>query len=129
MKTQKKIAMSAGGAVLAACLTLGGLAAANAATPASSTTAPTSTTAPAVTTASVAAKQAAAAATTPVPPLPDHPYRWDEFIATLTPAQQKALLGDQQARLAKAIASGYNDAAIQKFTYNVAALKQALGEQ
>lgn len=134
MKTQKKLAMSVGGAVLAACLTLGGIAAANAAE--SVNASPHAAAVKAAATVKTAAgpvataQPATAAATAPVPALPDHPYNWDEFIKTLSPAQQRALLGQQQALLTKyqAVGGAGSDGAVEKFAYNVNALKKALGE-
>jgi hypothetical protein len=137
MKIQKKIAMTFGGAVLAACVTVGGLAAANAATPAPTATptvSPTTTTAtatptptPLVTTSAAAGDPADAPTAVPVPALPDHPYNWDDFIKTLTPAQQQALLVDQEAKLAHYKDLGVGPV-VEKLTYNVGALKKALGQ-
>jgi hypothetical protein len=127
MKIQKKIAMTFGGAVLAACLTVGGLAAANASTPASShaTATPPASPRPAAPT----AVTATAAATVPVPVMPSSYFHrpFDEWVATLTPAQQQALLADREAKLAHYKEIGFAPA-VEKLTYDVDVIKKALDQ-
>lgn len=141
MKTQKKIAMTFGGAVLAACVTFGGLAEANAATPtpAASATASThdSATASTTTTKAIAAKQTATNAgpqstapttSVPIPAFPGGAYNFQDFVQKLTPAQQTALLKDQESKLAQYQKLGL-EPAVEKLTYNVTLLQKVLASE
>ena len=134
MNIQKKIAITFGGAVLAACVTVGGLAAANASTPTpahAAAAAKAAATAPTpVATTTAAAPAPATAQPTPVPlsELANHPsLSWDAFVKTLNRAQQESLLANQETKLAQAKQVGIQ-ATIDQLNANISALKTALGE-
>lgn len=145
MKIRKRIALTFGGAVLAACVTVGGIGAANAATPAggqapaqasaaaSQTLTSNGSTVPAPPTSAAAAEAAVAAlGTTPATgPVPFIPYNWNSsysaWVATLTTAQKQSLLVYQKALLAKYQWAGAA-AAVKVIGTNVSVIEQALGQ-
>lgn len=126
MKLQKKIAMSAGGAVLLACLTLGGLATANAAT-----LTPSASTAATAATAKIAAVKKTASV--PVPQSPGGAVQFPDWVKTLSSAQKQALLADLETKLAKyelleKQGAAGAQAAVEKLSYSEGIVKAALGK-
>jgi hypothetical protein len=142
MNVKKKIAMSAGGAVLVACVTLGGLASANAAT--TTTASSAAVKAAAAKTATVSSASAAKAATVssagttttsvPVPQSPGGAVQFPDWVKTLTTAQKQALLADLQARLTNyqvLVKNGVvrmDHAVFDKLTYSAGVVKASLGK-
>jgi hypothetical protein len=140
MKIRNKVAIGVGGFVLAASVTLGGMAAANADAPAPTSTTPAaptsdapstpSTTPP--TTGDTSAPATTGDTSTPdasvaAPALPDGPYDFGDFIATLTRPQQEALLAKMEGEVAQYQASGSPEAS-EKIGAMVDLLKSTLGQ-
>ena len=141
MNVQEKFAMSAGGAVLVACVTLGGLASANAATtPASSAAAKAAVTKTATVSSTGTAKTATvsstgtAATSVPVPQSPGGAVQFPDWVKTLTTAQKQALLADLESKLAKyqlLVKNGViriDHAVVDKLNYSAGVVKTSLGK-
>jgi hypothetical protein len=134
MNIQKKIAMSAGGAVLVACVTLGGLASANAATTTTASTASSAAVKAAVTKTATVSSPGTAATSVPVPQSPGGAVQFPDWVKTLTTAQKQALLADLQARLTKyevEVKNGVvrmDHAVFDKLTYSAGVVKASLGQ-